>query len=159
VARRIGPMDLPAGTAGGAVETTMRITGWAREVLERPQRFATLATLAPDGAPFQAVVWYTLRGDVIVVNSAVGRRWPANLVRDPRFSFVVEDGYDWVGVRGLAEPLSDQAEAQADIAAMARRYHADDPGHAESLIRERFQRQERISFLLHAQAVSEHPDS
>ena len=143
------------GDGVGAV----RITGWAREMLERPRRFGTLATLATDGAPLQAVIWYTLRGDTIVVNSAAGRRWPTNLLRDPRFSLVVEDGYHWVGVRGVAQALSDPDEAQADIAAMARRYHADDPEHAERLIHERFARQERISFLLHPQAVTEHPDS
>ena len=137
----------------------MRIRGWAREMLERPGRFATLATLAPDGAPSQAVVWYLLRGDGIVVNSAVGRRWPSNLLRDPRFNFVVEDGYDWVGVRGVAEPMADPGEAQADIAAMARRYHADEPEKAERIIREQFERQERISFLLHPRAITEHPDT
>ena len=105
------------------------------------------------------MLWYALRGDSILVNSAVGRRWPTNLLREPRYSFVVEDRYDWVGVRGLAEALSDPDEAQVDIAALARRYHADDPEKAERLIRERFQRQERISFLLHPQAVTEHPDN
>jgi hypothetical protein len=64
-----------------------------------------------------------------------------------------------VGLRGVAQALSDAGEAQDDIAEMARRYHADDPEHAEALIRERFQRQERISFLLHAHVVTEHPDS
>lgn len=142
-----------------AARPTIAIEGWARQMLERPRRFATLATLNPDGAPFQAVIWYALRGDTIVVNSAVGRRWPANLLRDPRFSFVIEDGYDWVGVRGEAEAMTSQEAAQADIAAMARHYHADDPEHAEELIRGRFERQERISFLLHAQTVTEHPDS
>ena len=137
----------------------VRIQGWARGVLERADKFGTLATLETDGAPLQAVLWYALRGDSILVNSAVGRRWPTNLLREPRYSFVVEDRYDWVGVRGLAEALSDPDEAQVDIAALARRYHADDPEKAERLIRERFQRQERISFLLHPQAVTEHPDN
>jgi PPOX class probable F420-dependent enzyme len=152
-------MDAPPGTNGGGIGATMMITGWAREMLEQPDRFATLATLATDGAPLQAVVWYLLRGDAILVNSAVGRHWPTNLLRDPRFSFVVEAGYDWVGVRGVAQALTDPDEAQADIAAMARRYHADDPERAEAIIRLRFQRQERISFLLHAQSVTEHADT
>lgn len=152
-------MDDTRGAAGPGARPPIPIEGWARQMLERPRRFATLATLNPDGSPQQAVIWYALRGDGIVVNSAVGRRWPANLLRDPRFSLVVEDGYDWVGVRGLAEALSGQAAAQADIAAMARHYHADDPEHAEELIRGRFERQERISFLLHAQAITEHPDA
>jgi PPOX class probable F420-dependent enzyme len=151
-------MDGRATTAGPG-EATATIQGFARELLEEPRLFGTLATLTTDGAPLQAVVWYELRGDVILVNSAVGRRWPFNLLRDPRFSFVVEDGYRWVGVRGVAEALADPDDAQEDIAAMARRYHADDPERAERLIRERFQRQERISFLLHAHAVTEHPDT
>jgi hypothetical protein len=127
-------------------------------MLERPGVFGTLATLSPEGWPRQAVIWFDLRADDILVNSAVGRRWPSDLLREPRCSLVVEQGYEWVGVRALAEVIGDQAAAQADIAAMARRYHADEPGKAERLIRERFERQERISFLLHPQAVTEHPE-
>jgi PPOX class probable F420-dependent enzyme len=138
---------------------TVRIAGWAREVLERPNVFGTLATLETDGAPLQAIVWFALRGDAILVNSAVGRRWPSNLVRDPRYSLVVEQEYEWVGVRGVAEAIPDQDQAQADIAALARRYHADDPEKAERIIRDSFQRQERISFLLHPQIVTERPDA
>ena len=135
-----------------------RLQGWAREMLERPRGFATLATLATDGSPHQAVIWFAVRGDSILVNSAVGRRWPSNLIRDPRFSFMIEHDYDWVAVRGRAEVLHDLDQAQEDIAAMARRYHDDDPDKAERLIRERFQQQERIGFLLHPTAVFEHPD-
>src|SRR5690242_7595104 len=47
-------------------------------------RFVTIATVGADGSPHQAVVWYRLDGDEIVINSAVGRRWPADLVRDGR---------------------------------------------------------------------------
>jgi PPOX class probable F420-dependent enzyme len=137
----------------------VRISGWARQLLERPVLFGALATLEPDGSPFQAVVWYTLGDDAILVNSKVGRRWPTNLLRDPRFSFAVEQGYEWVGIRGRAEALSDPAQAQADIAAMARRYHADEPEKAERLIREGFERQDRISFLLHPTSITEHPDA
>jgi PPOX class probable F420-dependent enzyme len=135
----------------------VRIEGYARELLERPGMFGTLATLAPDGSPMQAVVWYELRGDAIMVNSAVGRAWPTNLQREPRFSLAVEDGYEFVSVRGRAETLTDPHEAQADIAGLARRYHPDDPETAEAMIREVFQPQERISFLLHPEAVHEHP--
>ena len=50
--------------------------------------------------PHQAVVWYRLDGDEIVINSADGRRWPANLRRDPRIHMSVEDGYRYVQVGG-----------------------------------------------------------
>ena len=132
-----------------------RIDGWAREMLERVGVFGTLATASADGSPFQAVIWYLVRGDTLVVNSKVGRVWPTNLLRDPRVSLVVEDGYEWVGVRGRAEAVTNQASAQADIAAMARRYHADDPAKAERMVRV-FESQERISFIVHVERVTEH---
>jgi PPOX class probable F420-dependent enzyme len=118
-----------------------------------------LSTIDPDGAPRQAVVWYLLEDDTIVVNSLVGRRWPSNLARDPRVSLAIideEDGLRWVGITGIAEAVEDQPTAQADIAAMARRYNADDPREAERLIRERFEPQQRISFRIRIDAVHDH---
>ncbi len=126
------------------------LTGQVRRFLAAT-RFATIATIDPDGLPRQAVVWYRLDDDEIILNSAVGRRWPANLRRDPRVSLAIADGadgYRWVGLTGEARAVTDQATAQADIAEMARRYHADDPAKAERLIRDQFERQERISFRI-----------
>jgi PPOX class probable F420-dependent enzyme len=123
--------------------------------------FATIATIDPGGRPRQAVIWYLFRGDSLVVNSAVGRRWPSNLVRDGRVSMAItdrDDGLRWVGVTGTAEAITDQVTAQADIAAMAHRYHADDPGHADDLIRDRFERQDRISFRIPIDAIHDHLD-
>ena len=124
-------------------------------------RFVTIATVDPDGGPRQAVVWYRLDGDEIVLNSAVGRRWPANLLRDPRIGLTVidaDDGYRWIGLTGTVTPIRDQTPAQADIAEMARRYHADEPDEAERLIRDRFETQERITFRVAIDAVHDHLD-
>ena len=123
-------------------------------------RFMTIATVDVDGDPRQAVVWYRLDGDEIVLNSAVGRRWPSNLLRDPRISLSVidEDGYRWLGLNGSATAIRDQSIAQADIAEMSRRYHADDPVEAERLISEQFERQERISFRVAIHAIHDHLD-
>lgn len=124
-------------------------------------RFATIATTDPDGSPRQAVIWYRLDGDEIVLNSLVGRRWPSNLVRDPRISVAVgdqADGYRWVGLTGRVTVVEDQPTAQADIAEMARRYHADDPAEAERLILDRFERQPRVSFRVSIDAVHDHLD-
>jgi hypothetical protein len=41
---------------------------------------------------------------------------------------------------------------------MARRYHADDPAEAEALVRDRFQRQTRISFRVAIERVHDHLD-
>jgi len=124
-------------------------------------RFATIATINSDGSPSQALIWYRFGDDTIVINSAIGRRWPTNLLRDPRISVAVhdaDDGYRWVGLNGSVEARTDQAAAQADIAEMARRYHADDPAEAEALIRDRFQRQTRISFRVVIDRVHDHLD-
>jgi PPOX class probable F420-dependent enzyme len=128
-------------------------------MLEQQGVFGTLATVNADGTPHQAVVWYLVRGDTLVINSKVGRVWPTNLQRDPRCNIALEDGYDWVGVRGRVEVVTDQPTAQADIAEMARRYHEADPAKAERIIRDTFQPQERISFVVHPVRVTEHPDA
>ena len=135
-----------------------RIDGWAREMLEREGVFATLATVSADGSPFQAVIWFLLRDDTLVINSKVGRVWPTNVLRDPRVSLVVEDGYDWVGVRGRAQAVTDQPTAQADIAEMSRRYNAGDPAKAERMIAA-FETQERITFVIRVERITEHPDA
>ena len=122
-------------------------------------RFATMSTIDPDGMPRHAVIWYRLDGDEIVLNSAVGRRWPANLVRDPRMALSVldaTDGYRWVGLTGVVEAVTDRDATQADIAEMCRRYHADDPAEAERIVRERFERQDRISFRFRATSIHDH---
>ena len=135
------------------------IEGWARQMLERRGVFGMLATVSRDGSPHQAVIWYLVRDHAIVINSAVGRIWPTNLSRDGRCSLVVEDGYEWVGVRGQAEPVTDQATAQADIAEMARRYKSSDPADAERMIAEVFEPQQRVSFVIRVDRIAEHPDA
>ncbi len=121
-------------------------------------RFASLATIDPDGAPHQAVVWYSLESDGrILVNSAVGRRWPANLERDPRVSLSIEDGYTWVGLAGIVDEIDhDWERTHADINALARLYHADEPETAERLISGRFASQERVSFRIRITSVHDH---
>jgi len=128
-------------------ETRVGLPGEVRAFLDAP-RFAVVATIDAEGAPYQAVVWYLVDGDTVVVNSADGRRWPANLRRDPRMDITIEDGYRYVQLGGSVEVDDDQGRAQADIAAMARRYHADDPEAAEEIIAGRFRLQHRVSFRL-----------
>lgn len=144
-------MIQPASAASSALSEPIR------EFLETT-RFATIATVDPDGRPHQAVIWYRLDGDEIVLNSKVGRRWPFNLVRDQRISVAVHDdidGYRWVGLSGRVTVVEDQATAQADIAEMARRYHADEPEDAERLVRG-FVTQRRISFRVRVDATHDH---
>ena len=50
-------------------ETPAGLSSEERAFLDAP-RFAVVATVGPDGAPYQAVVWYLVDGDTLVVNSA-----------------------------------------------------------------------------------------
>jgi PPOX class probable F420-dependent enzyme len=118
--------------------------------LDRP-RFGTLATVDADGAPFAAVVWYELEGDTILVNSAEGRRWPANLRRDPRCSFMVEDGYDYVQILGRVRLDDDQGRAQAQMERMAARYLSDPAALTRNI--KVFRSQQRILIEIHVESI------
>lgn len=126
-----------------------------RRFLAEP-RYALVATIDADGAPHQAVIWFLLDGDTIVINSLDDRRWPTNLRRDPRTSIAVTDSdtESWVGLNGTVEVVDDQEQSQADIAAMARRYHRD-PAAAEDSIAT-FRTQRRVSFRLRPTRFHDH---
>lgn len=126
----------------------------AREILTRPDAYATLATILPSGLPHQAVLWFALRGDAILVNGRSGRVWTENLLRDARFSLMVEQGVDWVSAVGVAEAVTDRERAIEDIVSLAHAYHADDPETA-ARAEASFRRQDRISFLLHPERIIE----
>jgi PPOX class probable F420-dependent enzyme len=116
-----------------------------RRFLETP-RFASVATLNPDGSPLQAVVWYRLEGDCVVFNSRVGRQWPSNLERDRRVSLIVADGYDYVELRGEVEIDAEPVRGLAVISDLARRYQPD-PAKAEAQIAG-FSKERRVTFTL-----------
>ena len=126
----------------------------ARQWLEQPGRFGVLATIDPDGSPHQAVVWFAVTDAGILLNSAEGRRWPANLRRDRRASFLVEDRYQYVSVTGTVDVIEDQERAQADIARLARAYNADNPAAAEEIIENTFRKEKRVGFLLRPDHVT-----
>jgi PPOX class probable F420-dependent enzyme len=83
-----------------------------RGLLE-PANYAVISTLNDDGSMLSAVVWISLEGDELAVNSAVGRKWPANLDRDPRVTVIVyppDNPYDYVEIRGTATGSRDDAD-------------------------------------------------
>jgi PPOX class probable F420-dependent enzyme len=98
-----------------------------RDYLAVP-RHAVISTLSPDGSPHQAIVWYLLDGDSLIINSREERHWPQNLARDDRISVAVQDWQrpnHWVSLKGQAEFLHDGDAALGDIQAMARRYNGN----------------------------------
>ncbi len=118
--------------------------------------YAVLATVGDDGTPHQAVIWYRLDGDdSVLVNSRIGRRWPTELLADPRCSLAVIDRHDpfaWVGVQGAVERVIDDVEtARDDIVALAERY-----GEATDETVARFRSQPRISFRIRIVGIHDH---
>lgn len=129
----------------------MRFSPAARTFLEAAGRFGVLATIRPDGWVRQAVIWYRLEADdTILINSRVGRLWPADLLRDPRATLTVADAYDYVSMRGSAEPIHRGQAAYQDIAALAARYTSGRDLEARLA---RFRQDERISFRFRPVAV------
>lgn len=131
----------------------MQLREDVRTFLEE-ERFAVLATVNANGSPQQTVMWYELRGDTIVMNTKRGRKKDRNLSRDSRASVCVEDGFRYVTLDGVIEFIEDPATAQADIAALARRYH--DAETAEQMAREVFAPQERVTLALHIDRADVH---
>jgi PPOX class probable F420-dependent enzyme len=121
--------------------------------LEEP-RYGVLATINSSGSPQQTVMWYVLRGDTIVMNTKRGRRKDRNLIRDARASLCIEDAERYVTLEGTIEAVEDQGTAQADIAALARRYAG--PENGDEMARNVFGSQERISLILKVNRVEAH---
>ncbi|MGW7241442.1 PPOX class F420-dependent oxidoreductase [Streptomyces sp. NPDC054804] len=77
------------------------------------RNFASVATLGPDGAPQNSVVWIKREGDTVLFSSTDGRQKVRNLRRDPRVSLTVfdlADPYRSAEIRGTAEILPDEAK-------------------------------------------------
>jgi PPOX class probable F420-dependent enzyme len=139
--------------------TAASLTDAQRAFLAAP-RFASFATLDPDGAPRQAVAWYDLLPDGrLLINSRDGRRWPANLRRDPRVAIsIIEpgDGNVWLGLTAVVEEVVEDVErAREDIVALAHRYQPEGPSEASIA---GFRSQPRITFLLRIERVHDHLD-
>jgi len=116
------------------------------------RRFGVLATVGVTGAPRQTVMWFLLEGDEIMFNTAAGRRKPEHLVREPRVSLLVEDGYRYVCVSGSVRTIIDRETTQADIRRLAARYEGEESAERRMSV---FGTQERISYRFNITAVTE----
>jgi PPOX class probable F420-dependent enzyme len=86
--------------------------------------YAHLVTLREDGSPHSTPVWVDATGDLVLVNTAVGRAKDRHIRRDPRVALSVLDRknpYRWVSISGVVVDItSDGAEEHIDI--LSRRY-------------------------------------
>lgn len=76
-----------------------------------------LATILPDGSPHVTPVWVDHEGDIVLVNTSVGRVKQKNIERDPRVMIAIADSknpYDRVIIRGRVQQTYKDAEAHID---------------------------------------------
>ena len=97
-----------------------------RALLDKPNH-AVVSTLGDDGEIHSAVVWVSVEDGRLAVNSAVGRKWPTDLERNPTITVLVYDEdnpYDYVEVRGTATGTTESADDHIDR--LAKKYIGQD---------------------------------
>ena len=126
----------------------MSLTSAQRSFLEEP-RFTVLATSFPNGRIQQTVMWYVLRDDEIIMNTAAGRAKERNVRSNQAVSLCWEDGYRFLTISGtVRELIDDPEEALNDILGLARRYN---PQATDEDIDQRFsnfRREKRITLVV-----------
>lgn len=125
------------------------IEGRARELIEAPN-FCSVGSIRRDGTPAVVPTWVDVKDDLVVLNSAEGRAWPANVRRDPRVNLTVinqENPYEFVSIKGrVVEDTHEGADEHID--AMAMKYLGEEkyPYRAEG--------EERVMFRVEAEKVT-----
>ena len=67
------------------------------------QAFLYLGTLMADGSPQVTPVWFSVDGDLVLVNTAEGRVKDHNMKTRPRVAMTIQDPkerYRYIGIRG-----------------------------------------------------------
>jgi len=88
------------------------------------KNFASFATLMKDGSPHVAPTWVDYDGDMVLINTAVGRIKEKNVNSDKRVALSVYDSsnpYNMVTIRGKVNEITEQ-NADSHIDKLAKRY-------------------------------------
>lgn len=115
-----------------------------RALLEnRTRAFAFLGTLMPDGSPQVTPVWFNTEGDLILINSVVGRQKDRNVRARPQVTLCIadpDDPYRYLQLRGLVVEITlEGAEQHIDV--LNFKYHGTptyprhDPAHPRVIYR------------------------
>jgi PPOX class probable F420-dependent enzyme len=130
------------------IETADTITGRAREILEAPN-YVVLSIARANGTVQSNIVWADIDGENILLNSAIGRHWPANLQKVKHATVLAmadNNPFEWVAVEGeLISATTDGANEEIDR--LAKKYLGVDtyPNHRAD--------EQRISFRLRPERV------
>ena len=86
--------------------------------------FASFATLMRDGSPHVAPTWVDYDGELVLINTAVGRIKEKNVRTDNRVALSVYDNsnpYNMVTIRGNVKEITEQ-DADSHIDKLAKKY-------------------------------------
>jgi PPOX class probable F420-dependent enzyme len=95
---------------------TTKLTSKVTRLIEGAN-LAFLACVMPDGSPHVTPMWVDQEGDIVLVNTAMGRVKQKNTARDPRVMIAVVDSenpYDRVLIRGRVKQTYEGAESHID---------------------------------------------
>jgi PPOX class probable F420-dependent enzyme len=107
------------------------------------KNFAFLAIVLPDGSPHVAPVWIDHQGDLVLVNTAMGRVKQKNATKGKRVSIAVSDHsnmYDRIIIQGrVVDQTHEGADAHIDKLANkytgAKKYERSSPTEKRVIIR------------------------
>ena len=140
--------------ASVAVPEVVSIPDSHLDLLTRPI-IGVFTTMLPDGQPQSSLVWVDQDGTCARVNTTLERRKGRDLITDPRVSLLVVDPDDtsrFMQIRGLAELLTDGAEAHLD--ALTRRYTEHRAYYGFIYPVEQRTRETRVICRIHARRVT-----
>ncbi len=101
------------------------------------RHIAHLATINPDGSPQVTPVWIDIEGNMIIVNTARGRRKEKNLFLGAKVALSIvdiNDPYRYVSVQGTVIGVTEDG-ALEHIIKLSHRYFGRDFKRAENEIR------------------------
>ncbi len=111
-------------------------------ILDGPN-FASLATVAEDGAPHVSTMWVERDGDIIVFITVIGRVKWRNITRDPRVSvsiYAADNPYSQFTVTGRVVSMAEEGGEEgidrlANKYLGVERYEWRQPGQVRVLVR------------------------
>lgn len=99
-------------------------SGFEDLVREETRAYAYLATIMPDGSPQVTPVWFSVEGEHILVNTAIGRVKDRNMRERSQVALVIADPrnpYRYIQVRGRVVDIREDAQRR-HFATLYRKY-------------------------------------
>jgi PPOX class probable F420-dependent enzyme len=112
--------------------------------------FAKIATVRKDGSPHVTPIWYMLDDGKLIVNTTTERVKFRNIKRDPRVSFLVDNGYSYILIRGKAR-IATERDPMKDIEALAIRYRGEEKGKSDAA--NRYWKMDRVSLEIVPESI------